>query len=258
MQLIGQAVKHEVFGKGVVVGCTDKTITVDFTQGEKRFVYPDAFAHHLTLRDEAQQDRLLCQCRQLQMSRCRQREREQKQQIRLGMLCSLKRPPCSQVVLDLSREQAIRAIDTGTVSVGCYLGGYSKGQPRVPARVRAHSACLLTGVPAGGNEAQRQVWGLMMAAETFDGKECTDGVIRAHEKYRLLLPESCSLRYWQTVPHGEVLPKWGRVCFRYQDAESMARVVQAVAESLEQTDQAELAQELAHRFRCINRLTAPE
>lgn len=42
MQLIGQFVNHTLFGKGVVTAWTDTTITVRFSGGEKRFIFPDA------------------------------------------------------------------------------------------------------------------------------------------------------------------------------------------------------------------------
>ncbi len=52
MQLTGQAVQHAAFGKGVVTEQKNNIITVSFSQGEKRFVYPDAFKKFLTLNNE--------------------------------------------------------------------------------------------------------------------------------------------------------------------------------------------------------------
>lgn len=53
MQLIGQFVNHTLFGKGVVTAWTDTTITVRFSGGEKRFIFPDAFSGFLTLKNTA-------------------------------------------------------------------------------------------------------------------------------------------------------------------------------------------------------------
>ena len=53
MELRSQAVKHAAFGKGIITEVSGNTITVCFAQGEKRFPCPDAFSHHLTLKDAA-------------------------------------------------------------------------------------------------------------------------------------------------------------------------------------------------------------
>lgn len=59
MQLIGQAIRHETFGKGIVTGWDRNILTVCFPGGDKRFLYPDAFArHHLTLWDQGMQDQI--------------------------------------------------------------------------------------------------------------------------------------------------------------------------------------------------------
>lgn len=51
MQLIGQTVKHSAFGKGIVTGLSSDRVTIYFSAGEKRFIYPDAFSKFLTLKN---------------------------------------------------------------------------------------------------------------------------------------------------------------------------------------------------------------
>ena len=51
MQLENLAVKHKVFGDGMVLSHKEKYITVRFATAEKIFVYPDAFEKFLTLAD---------------------------------------------------------------------------------------------------------------------------------------------------------------------------------------------------------------
>ena len=51
MQLENLAVKHKVFGDGVILCYKEKSITVRFAAAEKIFVYPDAFEKFLTLAD---------------------------------------------------------------------------------------------------------------------------------------------------------------------------------------------------------------
>ena len=38
MQLLGQPVRHNAFGTGVITGLSGNIITIDFAQGEKRFI----------------------------------------------------------------------------------------------------------------------------------------------------------------------------------------------------------------------------
>ena len=49
MQLENLAVKHKVFGDGVILSKSDKYITVHFATADKIFVYPDAFEKFLTV-----------------------------------------------------------------------------------------------------------------------------------------------------------------------------------------------------------------
>ena len=58
MQLTGQTVSHKTFGNGVVTGQEDHSITVSFPQGEKRFIYPDAFKSFLTMRDDTAEEKV--------------------------------------------------------------------------------------------------------------------------------------------------------------------------------------------------------
>ena len=51
MTLDNLAVNHKMFGKGTVVSCQGKYMTVKFDRAQKIFVYPDAFENFLTLED---------------------------------------------------------------------------------------------------------------------------------------------------------------------------------------------------------------
>lgn len=52
-RIIGQAVKHEVFGKGKIIEVNDRTVKVNFGNlGTKMFFYPDAFTRWLEFEEE--------------------------------------------------------------------------------------------------------------------------------------------------------------------------------------------------------------
>ena len=59
MQLENLAVKHKVFGDGVILCHKEKYITVRFANAEKVFVYPDAFEKFLSLADGSVPDELV-------------------------------------------------------------------------------------------------------------------------------------------------------------------------------------------------------
>lgn len=53
MDLINLKVAHKVFGQAIIIDCENSYITVEFSQGEKKFKYPMAFDEHLEMKDIA-------------------------------------------------------------------------------------------------------------------------------------------------------------------------------------------------------------
>ena len=51
--MLGATVRHNVWGEGTIVAQADSVITVSFSFGDKKFVFPDAFECFLTTDDEA-------------------------------------------------------------------------------------------------------------------------------------------------------------------------------------------------------------
>lgn len=58
MNILGQAVKHKKFGKGVVTALSENKITVCFAGKEKLFLFPDAFPQYLVLKNESMQRKI--------------------------------------------------------------------------------------------------------------------------------------------------------------------------------------------------------
>ena len=142
MQLIGQSIKHVTFGKGVVTDWNGNVITVCFSAGEKKFIYPDAFSNFLILKNADAQKKV----QRLLDVREEERETElkelQEQQEKKHMLENLKLSPQSQAVFHIDAEAHEAVFSSWTVSTGCYLSGYSKGEPRIPERLQPNSMCL--------------------------------------------------------------------------------------------------------------------
>ena len=82
MDLIGQPVKHEAFGSGIVTDLSDGIVTVCFQNSEKRFIYPDAFHHFLTLKNRKTQQYIESQIKDREIAAQEKRQAEQQQQQR--------------------------------------------------------------------------------------------------------------------------------------------------------------------------------
>lgn len=188
MQLIGQAICHEIFGKGVVTGWDENILTVCFRDGGKKFIYPDAFSEHLTLHNSAMQREI----QGLLIERAAEREAEQqavqKERERKSRLRNLKISPISQAAFNITAEQETAVFSEWAVSAGTYLSGGSKGEPRIPDRLKPNSLCLLTKREMGTPERDRRVIGAFMVEEDFLGACCQNGIINAHPVHRITLP----------------------------------------------------------------------
>lgn len=51
INLCGEKVYHKTFGQGAVIDQDGDVLTISFNQGNKKFLYPDAFVEHLTVID---------------------------------------------------------------------------------------------------------------------------------------------------------------------------------------------------------------
>lgn len=51
MNILGAAVRHSGFGEGTILDQSDTYLVVAFAQGNKEFLYPNAFAKHITAVD---------------------------------------------------------------------------------------------------------------------------------------------------------------------------------------------------------------
>lgn len=253
MQLLGQPVQHRSFGNGVITGVQESMVTITFSQGEKRFQYPDAFSRFLTLTDKTRQKEInaayTLQVNAENAEKQKQRKVREKRRRLRAMVIS----PCSQIAFSVTKDEFEDVFSSGTISTGCYLSGSSKGKPRIPTRVRPNSCCLLTGTD--GAEKDRHILGLMMVSDEFWGNQCEDGQILCHSTYKLRLPESVSLPYWHYIEHGDTLHSWGRTTFKYYANEITQQILSDAADALSGTDQEAQALSFYQYFTDVNRLT---
>ena len=238
MELIGQAVTHEVFGTGVITGQDRQTMTVRFPAGNKVFLYPDAFSSFLVAQDPELQDRILGRLHDRDEARLAKERAELEQWEKEAALRNRKIPARSQGGFDIAPAELDEALNLWQVTTGTYLSGLSKGEPRIPDRMGPNSLCLMTVRPEGGSEHDRRIVGLFMPPDDFDGAACEDGVIPAHPDYRLKLEPDQQPLFWPYITTVTSKQKWGNTVFKYLPNEVAEQILRDLRNRL--TGQAEI------------------
>lgn len=250
MNILGQAVKHKKYGKGVITELSENKITVCFAKSEKLFLFPEAFEQYLTLKNISIQTKIekLNEERLRVIETGKQRmERDIKYRNRMY---TMKIPLKSQVAYDILEEE-ITNLDY--VETGCFLSGEMKGRPRTPSNVQPNSAVILTDCGNGG-EDERCIIGIAMADEYFWGKECKDQQIKLHHKYKLILPYENRISFWRYFKREAFPDQWGRVQFKYFQNETMQKIIYDICNNAVGTEQEEETMELYSYFCSVNRI----
>lgn len=257
MPIVGQKVKHITFGEGVVKEISGERgiISVEFPIGEKRFHYPDAFAEYLSIDDPEKQQKITEKYdRQLQAEE-EKRKKAYERHERRRRLRNMKIHPSSQAAFNIDPSDFKAIMKAGEVSTGHYLSGYSKGKPRAAQRVKPNSCCLITGIPDGGKEEDRLIYGAFMAAEDFFGENCEDGLVKGHKRYKIALPAAKTLRYWDMFESEDPLPRWGNVPFKFFSNSLMKRILISMKNQVAGTEKENALAKFYEYFCKINRLS---
>lgn len=244
--LIGQAIRHTSFGKGIVTDLTDQRITVCFSRGDKNFIYPDAFASFLTLKDpRAQQkiNRLLDKKRQVEEAKKRA---YQDKQIRKNRLRNLRITRKSQAVFDIPNDWPSDSPLPQILSTGHYLNGPSKGEIRIPRELKPNSVCLLTKLAKEQQERKRRIVGAFMVQSDFFGDLCRSGQIESHDRYRIAMPANQPLLLWDYFSETDWPKRWGNKPYKIISNIDMQRILSDMRDRLAPTD----SQEIADQFYC--------
>ncbi len=255
MQLVGQTVIHKIFEQGVVTDCSGNIVTVSFPQGDKKFVYPDAFIHFLTLQNQSAQNKFDALYNRRMEEEAEEKQMRQKEQERRRRLRALKITPNSQAAFDVDLSDLDEIFSSGALSTGCYLSGYSKGEPRTPSKLRPNSACLLTGCPADAPEKERRILGAFMVRDDFWGDLCVDGLVKSHQQHKIRLQPDSRLRYWDYFEGSDPLPRWGGVVFKYFSVGTMQKILLAMQKAVHGAGEKAAVQKFDEYFCAINRLT---
>ena len=254
MDLTGKSVNHFAFGKGVIKEVADNIICINFPGGDKKFLFPDAFEGFLTFEGKEEQKQIKTLLRRKELEEKKKEKQLHEAHEKLRRLNCLKILPDSQGVFGLVSNKPEEVFSSWSVFCGRYLSGYSKGEPRIPSRLAPNSACLITHLPEGENEKDRKIIGVFMVKDDFFGSECTDGIINAHNEYRIRLNENKSLNYWDYFNVGENPPQWGSVEIKYCSNRVVVKILSDIREDVKDTADFDKADAFLKYFCRLNRL----
>lgn len=253
MRLVGQPVKHKAFGQGMVTDFSGTIVTISFSQGDKKFIYPDAFISFLTLKDQSIQREINDTWNRHSQERNAQKQILQEEQERSQRIRTMRITPNSQAAFHIDDTEIDEIFASGIVSSGYYLGGYSKGKPRIPSRLKPNSACLLTECPKESPE-QRRIVGAFMVHEDFQGNLCRDGLVKSHSQHKLRLSQKNSLVFWNYFDHSGTIRPWGGPVFKYFSNNTMQQILFDMKKALSGTEDESVINGFYEYFCEINRL----
>lgn len=239
MNLISEEITHKVFGEGNVVAQDGSIITIDFNNDTKKFVYPDAFGKFITLTDKKAAktlQKIISEREIKEQALEKKREEKRAQQAlerqRMEKLNNLRIHESSQIVFWLDEEEQQNVFNDWQTFTGKVQSGKSKGQPNKAVRLAPNSAALLTVRHSDQPETERQILGLYMINEMFSPADNEDGMVPAHEEFRIELTEQEAekMLFWNyylntNYPHRTT---WNSGKYRYFDNDWTARILKDI------------------------------
>lgn len=242
MDLLNEEITHKSFGEGAIIEQDDSFITIDFDEeGVKEFVYPDAFGQFISLKnpniaESLQKDILKIEKEKEELEQQYQEERKQQalEHKRRAELKNHKLHESSQIVFWLDGEEQESVFTDWEVSTGKVQSGKNKGEPKRVARLRPNSAALLTVREPDEPETQRQILGLYMVNDMFTGNLNENGMVPAHEEFRIKLTdqEAEQMLFWNYYINKTYTDRmtWNSGKYRYFDNIWTAQILKDILE----------------------------
>lgn len=170
-----------------------------------------------------------------------ERQAFQQKQEHKNLLRNMKIYANSQAAFHITAAQEQDVFSAWTVFTGTYLSGPSKGEPRIPDRMKPNSLCLLTKRGAGVQEASRRIIGAFMVGEDFFGADCRSGTVAAHPVHRVALRPEKGLAFWPYFTRDPEKQRWGKTALKYfsnQTAEKILFDLLGLADTAEEREAA--------------------
>lgn len=273
MNLINKQVMHKRFGKGNVIKHSDTVVEIHFVSGNKKFIFPDAFVSYLILTDEKSADEVNNLIQKNEINRLKEKlgldmekaQHNKEQQYLLEwekQVASNKIHPSSQAAFWCEAEDKNKIFTEWKVFTGLKKSGINEGQPNRPMRMHQNSACLLTERDPQMPEKDRCISGVYMVNETFSGRQCDDGYIPAHSKYKISLSEqeSKKMLFWKYYVN-ERFPlnmTWNSGTYRYLENIHVAQILRDIISIKSEPKERESVQNFYEHFCRMNQIIENE
>jgi len=263
VNLINKEITHTVFGEGHIVAQDASIITIDFDEETKKFVYPDAFRTFITLNDQDTAkilQKVISKREVEEQALEKKREEKMEQQAlerqRREMLENHQIHESSQIVFWLDKEEQQNVFTDWQAFTGEVQSGKNKGEPNRAVRLGPNSAGLLTVRKSDQPETERRIIGLYMVNETFSGNLSDDGMVPAHEEFRIELTdqEAEQMLFWnyyinQNYP---LRTTWNSGKYRYFENAWTARILKDIIALRTDEEQIKEAQSFLEYFCQMN------
>lgn len=273
MNLVNKKVVHKTFGKGNVVNYDDSYINISFKSGDKRFSFPSAFKKYIKFTDQNATDIINEKIKIEEELLKIEEEKQRKEQLILEEQRAIERK--RQYMLDQQKQSKsgkshaeIQSVfwpepheeeeifTEWKVFIGEIKSGKNKGKPRKLARMNSNSGCLITKRTDFMEESHRQILGVFMTNEFFNGRLCEDGYIMAHPQYRLKLTEeeSKDMLFWNYYmdKNSSTETIWNSGRQRYFDNIWMAQILRDIVILREDSESHKEAEAFFEYFCKIN------
>lgn len=253
MKLEGKAIQHVKFGKGIVKEQKEQYITIIFSNGEKKFIFPEAFLEFLQLKDQTSQGKIDQMLEGIKSEENKRKEEELKEEKFLEKLKNLKINLNSQAALGMIENSKEEVFSSWTAFSGAYLSGPSKGNPKPPVKLKLNSACLITECFDNEPEEHRKIIGAFMVSDRFEGKDCVDGIIKGHDSHRIELEEGETLLFWDYCSKGENA-KWGKTELKYISNVEMQHILNEMRKVITDEKRQQVITDFYQYFCYVNNL----
>lgn len=279
MDLLNKKVMHKSFGKGNISNYNDSYIRINFKSGERRFVFPDVFKKYVTFVDGkatklvdkkiAKKEEIVRKEEKFKKEKIKQEKLLLQERLDLAKLKKQRKArsvnPRIQSVFWFNADEEEEIFAEWKVFTGEIKSGKNKGQPRKLAQMNGNSAILLTKREEDVKEEDREISGLFLANEYFEGRNCEDGYIKAHPNYRIQLSkeESEKMLFWNYYVDSKSSEKiiWNSGRQRYFDNILTAQILRDIVALRENSEDKKEAQAFYDHFckiNLINKETLPE
>lgn len=252
MKLEEKKVVHSKFGPGKIIRIEDRKIYILFQEGEKKFLYPQCFENFLKTEDTKVEAYIQQQIDEEK----HQKEIEQKRLLEktrhIDFLASQKVKMGAHAVFDVDNACPDGITDITAFKMGQYVSGNKKGQPRIPKRIYANSACILTKKEESDAESGRVICGIYMPEERFCGEECKDGIVPIHEMYKINWEEQEEITFWDYFSNEKEVEKWKNGEVKYIPKMVVNKILQDMVRLTADFEKREKIVDFLYYFKSLN------